>query len=195
MLEVKLIDKTNIYVNAKIVDTEYNMNVHYVSIKVDNQNSLAEGGPSSKAAVISLPASWADYSNRQGEITLSTTAIDTLLLANEVQVDSDNIYYVYLVNDGNFIPGTPCGQDSTYEVKAAWNDTRYLKQGLSYLKTFSDNCGKASPSPEFINFILQNKAMELANTVGNMTLLNSYWSNFTISASGVKSTSKCGCNG
>ena len=89
------------------------------------------------------------------------------------------------------IIGTSGPNSSDYAVAYLYNPHVITDLGISYSKIFANtSCGL---SVDFVNFILQKKALELALEGNNYELACKYWK--VMFGSDTNVTSTCGCNG
>lgn len=115
--------------------------------------------------------------------------------SNELLTTSvNNLYFIYVKTTGTPASDTPCGMDNMITLKVITNFYPLYQQVFGYIKELSGTC--IIPK-NFINFILQYKAIQLAVKTGHYTEAIKYWEKFHFSQ-GIKDvtiTNKCGCYG
>lgn len=114
------------------------------------------------------------------------------LSVNESMLDFSKLLFVYIKTTGVPTPDTPCGMDNMTTLGVVTNLYPLYQQAFGYIKELSDTC--ITPK-NFINFILQYKAFQLAVKTGHYTEAIKYWKKFLHGIKDVTVTSKCGCHG
>lgn len=95
-----------------------------------------------------------------------------------------------LISGKETIPAdSPCGADVVNEA-AVYDKNVLLNKGMMYLKELGDTC---EISRGFIDFILKNKALDMAIDTCNYNTAIKYWKMFTMSGS--TTIKGCGCYG
>ena len=87
---------------------------------------------------------------------------------------------------------TPCGMDNITTLGVVSNLYPLYQHAFSYIKELGNTC---SIPKNFINYILQYKAFELAIKTGHYTKAIKYWKKFFMGIKDSVITSNCGCYG
>lgn len=105
-------------------------------------------------------------------------------------IKNDLIYITPVIEGIDTIPAnSPCGAD-VINIGATYNKQSLLLRGMGYLKELGDTCNIPRG---FIDFILKQKALDLAISTCNFSSAKKYYNLLT---SSTKSTTKgCGCYG
>ena len=104
----------------------------------------------------------------------------------------NNLLFVYIKTVGTPAPNTPCGMDNIITLGVVSNLYPLYQHAFSYIKELGDTC---SIPKNFINYILQYKAFELAIKTGHYTEAIRYWKKFFMGIKDSVITSNCGCYG
>lgn len=91
-------------------------------------------------------------------------------------------------------PDTPCGMDEEFAIGIAYNESVLYDKGLGFLRQVGVDC---EIPQDFIDWILQSSAFELALKSGNIDEALQWWLRL-ISNRGTGHSSKssnCGCHG
>lgn len=86
-------------------------------------------------------------------------------------------------------PDTPCGAD-VIEKAAIYDKSVVLSKGMSYLKELGDTCDIPKG---FIDFILKQKALDMAISTCNYDTAIRYWKMLTMNRGAT--IKGCGCHG
>lgn len=104
------------------------------------------------------------------------------------------VIVVKVYTKGYPAPDTPCGMDEEFAVGIAYNESVLYDKGLGFLKQIGIDC---EIPQDFIDWILQSAAFELALKSGNIDEALKWWlrliSNRGTGHSG--KPSNCGCHG
>lgn len=104
----------------------------------------------------------------------------------------NNLLFVYIKTVGTPAPNTPCGMDNITTLGVVSNLYPLYQHTFGYIKELSNTC---SIPKNFINYILQYKAFELAVKTGHYTEAIRYWKKFFMGIKDSVITSNCGCYG
>ena len=173
-------DGQKLIIDVSVKDLEYYTNVYLDTIQIDTQDTFVESGPSSEAVYTKT----IDGNSKSVRLELGTG--DLLPTLN------DNLFFVYIRTKGTPAANTPCGMDNVTTLGVVTNLYPLYQQAFGYLKELSDTC--VTPK-NFVNFILQYKAFQLAVKTGHYTEAIKYWKRFLQGVKDVTVTSKCGCYG
>jgi hypothetical protein len=174
-------DGKSLIVNAAVKDLSYYENVYIGSLKIDDQDSFSEFGPSSNPI-------WQDsYEKKKTvDITIDIAAFDP----KKTSLNED-ILYCWFEATGTPSSDTPCGMDNTYTLGIAINLRPIYNKGMAFFKEMENNC---SMPKEFINFILEYKALDLALKTENYIQANKYWNKFFKGTKVTSIKTGCGCS-
>ena len=150
-------------IDVSIKDLEYYTDVYLDSIQIDTQDSFVESGPSSEVVYTEV------IEGDTKSIRLELGTGDLLPTLN------DNLFFVYIRTKGTPAVNTPCGMDNITTLGVVSNLYPLYQHAFSYIKELSDTC---SIPKNFINYILQYKAFELAIKTGHYTEAIKYWKKF-----------------
>lgn len=89
-------------------------------------------------------------------------------------------------------PDTPCGMDEEFAVGIVYNESLLYDKGLAYIHEAGIDC---TIPDDFIDWIMQTSAFELALKSGNIDEALSWWLRLTSNRKKINSKSKCGCHG
>lgn len=105
----------------------------------------------------------------------------------------DNILYIYAKVSDNSVPSTdtPCGEDNIYSLGVLIDNNKLYNIGINYIKSIGNDCTLPN---EFINYILEYKAFNLAIATKNYTQANTYWNDFYKDVKVTNTSYGCGCN-
>ena len=174
-------DGEKLIIDISVKDLEYYTDVYLDAIFIDTQNTFIETDPSPSAFVMPIEDDLKSY-----RIELRGEDISYSL--------NDNIFFVRVKTRGTPAINTPCGMDNIITLGIAINFYPLYQQAISYIKELSDTC---TTPKNFINFMLQYKAFQLAIKTGHYTEAIKYWkklhSSQTIKDTTV--TNNCGCYG
>lgn len=173
-------DGQNLIIDVSVKDLEYYTDVYLDSIQIDTQDTFVESGPSSEVAYTKT----IDGNSKSVRLELGTG--DLLPTLN------DNLFFVYVRTKGTPSIDTPCGMDNSIILGVVSNLYPLYQHAFSYIKELSDSC---SIPKNFINFILQYKAFELAIKTGHYTEAIKYWRKFFMGIKNSVMTTNCGCYG
>ena len=175
-------DGQKLIIDVSVKDLEYYTNVYLDEILIDTQDTFIETGPSTEVV----------YS-KTIEGNVKSVRLE-LGIGDLLPTLNDNLFFVYVKTKGTPASNTPCGMDNITTVGVVTNLYPLYQQAFGYIKELSDTC--IIPK-NFINFILQYKALQLAVKTGHYTEAIKFWEKFHFSQ-GIKDitvTSKCGCYG
>lgn len=122
------------------------------------------------------------------DINIIIPNIDTTIK----NVFENNLLFVYIKTVGTPAPNTPCGMDNITTLGIVSNLYPLYQHTFSYIKELNNTC---SIPKNFINYILQYKAFELAVKTGHYTEAIRYWKKFFMGIKDSVITSNCGCYG
>ena len=173
-------DGQKLIIDVSVKDLEYYTNVYLDGVLIDTQDTFVESGPSSK--VVYRGSIMGD--NKSIRLELGT--------GNLLPTLNDNLFFVYVKTKGAPAANTPCGMDNITTLGVVSNLYPLYQHAFSYIKELGDTC---SIPKNFINYILQYKAFELAIKTGHYTEAIRYWKKFFMGIKDSVITSNCGCHG
>lgn len=173
-------DGQKLIIDVSVKDLKYYTDVYLNSIQIDTQDTFVESGPSSEVAYTKT------IDGNSKSVRLELGIGDLLPTLN------DNLFFVYIRIKGTPAPNTPCGMDNITTLGVVSNLYPLYQHTFSYIKELSNTC---SIPKNFINYILQYKAFELAVKTGHYTEAIRYWKKFFMGIKDSVITSNCGCYG
>lgn len=173
-------DGQKLIIDVSIKDLEYYTNVYLDTIQIDTQDTFVESGPSSEVVYTKV----IEGDTKSVRLELGTG--DLLPTLN------DNLFFVYIRTKGTPAVNTPCGMDNITTLRVVSNLYPLCQHALSYIREVSDTC---SIPKNFINYILQSKAFELAVKTGHYTQAIGYWKRLFMGIKNSVVTPNCGCYG
>lgn len=173
-------DGQKLIIDVSVKDLEYYTDVYLNTIQIDTQDTFVESGPSSEVVYTKT------IKGDTKSIRLELGTGDLLPALN------DNLFFVYIKIKGTSAANTPCGMDNTTTLGVVFNLYPLYQHAFNYIKELSDAC---SIPKNFINYILQYKAFELAIKIGHYIEAIKYWKKFFMGIKDSVITSNCGCYG
>lgn len=171
-------DKKNLVVDVQVQDLNYFKNVYIDSIYIDTQKTFRQTGPS-------VTPFYQIDCKEEGE--LKTKHYRGFIPVDSV---SDNLFFVWIIADGEYSEDTPCGMKDFSALGVAYDKYPMYLEGMKFIKEI-EGC---NPPLDFIDYILRNKAFELSLNTGNYETAINYWNSFfNEKEKTVKHT--CGCYG
>jgi len=174
------VQKERLTIVAEVREIEdYYDNVYIDKIIIDSQDTFNSSGPSANP-IYSVTV---DGNQKKFSITLSSTTLG---------VDINNtMFFVYAKAKGTPAPDTPCGFDETYEVGVTFSLCPIYNATMGYVKQVENSC---EIPRDFVNMILQFKAIQYSIDSGHFTQAIAYYNKFYKNLS-VNTYSTCGCHG
>lgn len=154
---------TKLIIDVSVKNQEYYQNVYLASISIDTQDTFIDGGPSTST----IYNKTIDPNQKSIRLELGT---DTILSSL-----SDNMFFVWVKTSGAPSPTTPCGEDNSTVLGVAIPLYPLYQKSLEYIKEIDCNC---KIPKNFINFILQLKALQISVKTGHYTQAINYWKKF-----------------
>lgn len=173
-------DRQKLIIDVSVKDLEYYTNVYLDTVQIDTQDTFVESGPSSEVVYSKT------IEGNAKSVRLELGIGDLLPSLN------DNLFFVYVKTKGTPAANTPCGMDNITTLGVVSNLYPLYQHAFSYIKELSDTC---SIPKNFINYILQYKAFELAIKTGHYTEAIKYWKRFFMGIKDSVITPNCGCYG
>lgn len=173
-------DSQKLIIDVSVKDLEYYTNVYLDTIQIDTQDTFVESGPSSEVVYTEV------IGGDTKSVRLELGTGDLLPTLN------GNLFFVYIRTKGTPAANTPCGMDNIATLGVVSNLYPLHQHAFSYIKELSDTC---SIPKNFINYILQYKAFELAIKTGHYTKAIKYWKRFFMGIKDLVITPNCGCYG
>ena len=173
-------DGKKLIIDVSVKNLEYYTNVYLDTIQIDTQDTFIESGPSSKVVYTKVIGG----NTKSVRLELGTGDLLPTL--------SDNLFFVYIRIKGTPAANTPCVLYNITTLRLISNLYPLYQYTFSYIKELSDTC---SIPKNFINYILQYKAFELAIKTGHYTEAIKYWKKFFMGIKDSVITSNCGCYG
>lgn len=177
------VHKGHLIITAEVRQTkDYYDDVYIKQIKIDTQDTFSSSGPSDHLVYES--EIFADHP-RYVTLDLGPQDFNTELDMNRT------MFFVYAVSGGYPAPDTPCGFDDEVSVGVTFSLCPIYNETMQYVKQVESSCELPR---DFINMILQFKAIEYSINSGHFTqaikFYNKFYKNFS---AGV--VASCGCHG
>lgn len=173
-------DIQKLIIDVSIKNLEYYTNIYLDSIQIDTQDTFVASGPSHKVVYTKT------INGNTKSIRLELDNDDLLPSFN------NNLFFVYVKTKGTPSISTPCGMDSITTLGVVFNLYSLYQYAFNYIKELECTC---SIPKNFINYILQYKAFELAIKTGHYTKAIDYWKKFFMKIKDLVITSNCKCYG
>lgn len=177
------VHKGHLIITAEVRQTkDYYDDVYINQIKIDTQDTFSSSGPSSNVVYESEV-----FENHPRRITLDLVSTDF-----NTELDMDRtMFFVYAVSGGYPASDVPCGFDDEVSVGITFSLCPIYNETMQYVKRVEDSCELPK---DFINMILQFKAIEYSINSGHFTQAVKYYNKFykNLSRSAIDS---CGCHG
>lgn len=164
----------------------YRYNVQYNAIDLKGTHQILQKIPSDTGEEATLNIY--DYQEEPNykSLKLEISSLESLIDFNK------NILFVYVKTTGIPAADTPCGMDNQVSMQAVANLYPIYQKFIQYLKEVSDSC---TIPKNFIDFLLQFKALQLSIKTGNYIDSVTYWNNLVKETTITNITNKCGCHG
>ena len=143
-------DGKHLIVDVSVKNMAQYEEVYINSIKIDTQKTFDITGPSLN------PLFSFDYEGRNKKHITETIDIDSI---------TNNLFFVYAIADREAEPGAPCGMGKSQVMGVVFDKSTLYKNGMKYISKIRD----CNFPREFIDYILQYKAFELALESCNYT--------------------------
>lgn len=163
-------DDKELIIDVSVKDLDIYTNVYLDYIKIDNQDTFIENGPSDNP-IYTYTVEDAAYSTspngsiKQCRLTLTNGDVNL----------SNDLLFIYVVVKGVPDPSTPCNMDNATTMGVVYNLHNIFQSFMPYIREVEKDCNLPKG---FINYILRFKALELAFATGNYTLAIKYWNRF-----------------
>lgn len=172
-------ERLTIVAEVREIDDYYD-NIYIDKIIIDTQDTLTTSGPSANP-IYSVTV---DGNKKKFSISLSSTELGG--------VDIDHtMFFVYAVAKGIPAPDTPCGYDDTPSVGVTFSLCPIYNTTMGYIKQVENSC---EIPKDFINMIIQLKAIQYSVNSGHFTQAVKYYNKFYKNLS-VNTSHTCGCHG
>lgn len=158
----------------------YYDNVYIDKIIIDTQDTFISSGHSANP-IYSVTI---DGEQKRFSISLDATQLGGIDINN-------TMFFVYAKAKGTPAPSTPCGYDKEYSVGVTFSLCRIYNATMGYVKQIENSC---EIPKDFINMILQFKAIQYSVDSGHFTQAIKYYNKFYKNLS-VNTSSNCGCHG
>ena len=162
-------DGKYLIIDVSVLSETYYKDIYIDSVVIDNQNTYLSSGPSSEPV----------YSKHL-----------RLVLDRFDLQDLNNMFFVYVRTKGTPAPETPCGLDNMTTMGTVVNMYPFYQQAMNYIGELADKCGV---SPNFTDFILKQKGLEVAIKTGNYPDAIKYYNKFFL-GKGNQIVVKGGCS-
>lgn len=149
-----------IYINCEVLDMSYFKDVYIDKIEIDTQKTFDTSGVSKKTIYKKI----IEGNQKKLEIFIDETELlDTI---------TGNMFFVYITTKGTPASDTPCGLDEKVTLGVCADLYNIYREGIIYLRDIY--YGELIPKA-FIDFILKNKAFEMALKTRDFLLAIEYW--------------------
>lgn len=175
------VQKERLTIVAEVREIEnYYDNVYIDKIIIDSQDTFNTSGPSANP-IYSVTV---NGNEKEVSISLSSTELGG--------IDMDHtMFFVYGVAKGTPAPETPCGYDDVNSVGVTFSMCPIYNKTMGYIKEVENSC---EIPKDFINMIIQLKAIQYSVDSGHFTQAVKYYNKFYKNLS-VNTSHTCGCHG
>lgn len=181
-------DGKYLIIDVSVLSETYYKDVYIDSVVIDNQNTYLSSGPSSEPVYsYSVPEKTSLLTNEPVNLKHLRLVLDRFDLQ-----DLNNMFFVYVRTKGTPAPETPCGLDNMTTMGTVVNMYPFYQQAMNYIGELADKCGV---SPNFTDFILKQKGLEVAIKTGNYPDAIKYYNKFFLGKNNqivVKGGCSCG---
>lgn len=161
-------DNGFLFIRADVEDSPYFEDIKIKGLKVDTSLTYGTGHP---------------YE------TLTQDATTTFVTGVILPPTHQQFFIITPIIEGDPRPDTPCNKDVP-DIGIIYNKEYLLSKGMNYLKELGDSCNIPKG---FIDFILKQKALDMAIATCNPSVAHKYWNMLTVANGGT--LKGCGCNG
>ncbi len=175
------VQKERLTIVAEVREIEnYYDNVYIDKIIVDTQDTFTTSGPSANPIYsVTVNGNLKEFS-----ISLSATELGGIDI-------NHTMFFVYGVAKGTPAPETPCGYDDVNSVGVTFSMCPIYNKTMGYIKEVENSC---EIPKDFINMIIQLKAIQYSVDSGHFTQAVKYYNKFYKNLS-VNTSHTCGCHG
>lgn len=175
------VQKERLTIVAEVREIEnYYDNVYIDKIIVDTQDTFTTSGPSANPIYsVTVNGNLKEFS-----ISLSSTELGGIDI-------NHTMFFVYGVAKGTPAPETPCGHDDVNSVGVTFSMCPIYNKTMGYIKEVENSC---EIPKDFINMIIQLKAIQYSVDSGHFTQAVKYYNKFYKNLS-VNTSHTCGCHG
>ena len=159
-------DGTSINLKVSIIDNSYTNNVYIKSVKIDNQDSVKEGGASTNTI---YEKSYSGENKKEIELTI----YDYEILG---KMKSD-LLFIYVDTEGTPDSNIPCGMDNNRICGIIYYSYPIYQNLLNIITGISNSC-ECLPKSALINAYMNYKAFQFAIITGNTYLALKYYNKF-----------------
>lgn len=174
-------DGKELIIDGSVKDLEYYKDVYIEKVIIDSQDTYVPNGPSSKPIFSYNVESETEKSIR---LELDSKALGVTI--------NNTMFFVYIVVKGTPSIDTPCGMDNQITLGVVTNLCPFYQHMVAYMKEIENTCDIPS---NFINSILQYKALELSVRIGYYTQAIKYWNKFFQNIQNATINTGCKCHG
>lgn len=174
-------DGKELIIDGSVKDLEYYKDVYIEEVVIDSQDTYVPNGPSSKPIFSYNVESETEKSIR---LELDSKALGVTI--------NNTMFFVYIVVKGTPSIDTPCGMDNQITLGVVANLCPFHQHMVAYMKEIENTCDIPS---NFINSILQYKALELSVRTGHYTQAIKYWNKFFQNIQNATINTGCKCHG
>jgi hypothetical protein len=173
-------DGLTLDIQVKVSSLSYYENTEITGIYIDTQDTYVDTGqPSSKAIEFPLLTGHKEY-------TFSLTKADLNNLSLK-----DNLFFIYVKNNGLVASDTPCGMDKEYTLGVVMYPCNYYNNIMQYVKQVENEC--VIPK-NFIHEYLKFKALQSCIETRHYTQAIIYYNKYFKKLSNTTDNT-CGCHG
>lgn len=156
-------DSSKLIIDVSVKDSANYVNVYLSEILIDSQDTFIASGPSSSVLYTK------NVGSEVKSIRLELTNADVL------PSFENNLFFVYVKTTGNPTANTPCGEDNSLSTGVVYNLYPIYQYMFKYIVELEKNC--IIPK-NFINAILQFKALQVSIAAQRYTDSVKLWKKF-----------------
>lgn len=192
-------DKDHIILDASVSDMDYAKNVYISDVIVNTSEQFGDNGPNEEGIKFS-------FSEERNKIR--TTVCGCIREVEEEQIggeiienkriqvnipimDPKDIYFIYVITQGEYGIDTPCGEDSNTTMAILYDKEILYRIGIRHINEVEKAC---SISQDFMDYMIKEKMFRLLIETGSYHKAIEYWKCFAKKATTVHNKPNCNCN-
>lgn len=151
-------DEKYLIIDVQILNDPIYKNTYIDAIYVDTQKTFVNTGPSNKCLTCCV------FENNEKHV-IKYIDIDSI---------SDNLFFIWVTTKGEVLEDAPCTTKRKLNLGVTYNMYLMYNNIMKYVNTL-DTC---NPNKDFIDFILQKEAFELALKTEHYCKAIEFWNKF-----------------
>lgn len=172
--------ESSLIIDISVKDKTYYQNVYINKVSIDTQDTFIDSGPSNHP----IYTKTIDDNSKTLKLELG--------IKDFLPSTKDNMFFIWVETKGIPSSDTPCGEDNTLTLGVTFDFYPIYQYIINFTKEIEDTC---SVPKEFINSILQFKAIQYAIRTGHYTLAIKYWNRIFKKLNMAIPINECNCYG